>query len=74
MMIFVCYYANALVEIKQEMHTIKLKLQHWTSRPEHVIMHVCILGMQVCRLRIVICIRFMYMSFDVMVTFMIDVG
>jgi len=37
----------------------------------------CMFGMHVCRLRIVICIRvicirFMHMYFDVMVTYMID--
>ena len=31
-------------------------------------------GMYVCKLRIFISIRFMYMSFDIVVTFMIDVS
>jgi len=30
------------------------------------------LGMHVCKLRIFICIRFMYTSFDVMVTYIMD--
>jgi len=31
MMISLCYDANLLVEIEQEMHIIKVKLQQWTS-------------------------------------------
>jgi len=77
MVLLVCYDANVLNEVKKDMQIIKVKLQHWTSRQEHVVIHVCMLGMLLCRLRIVMCIRviyitFMYMSFDVMVTFMID--
>jgi len=37
MIILVCYDANVLAEIEKEMQIIKVKLQHWTSRQEHVI-------------------------------------
>ena len=40
-----CYDSNVLDEIEQEMQIIKVKLQHWTSRQEHVIIQVCMLGM-----------------------------
>jgi hypothetical protein len=30
MMLLVCYDANVLAEIEQEMQIIKVKLQHWT--------------------------------------------
>ena len=54
MIVLVCYDSNALNEVKQEMQIIKVKLQHWTSRRVHVIIHVCMLGMDICKLRIVI--------------------
>lgn len=63
MMIFIFYDANVLTEIKQEMQTIKVKLQHWTLRQEHVFICVCMLGIQVCRLKIIICIVVMRMHF-----------
>jgi len=61
------------------MQIIIMRLQHWTLGYEQIIIQVLHVGMQVCKLRIFICskfiyIRFMYMYFDVMVTFMIDVG
>jgi len=31
------YDADVLVEMEQEMQIIKVKLQHWTSSQEHVI-------------------------------------
>ena len=63
MMLLVCYDVDMLAEIEQEMKIIKVKLQHWTSRQEHLIIHVCMLGMQVCRLRVFMCIMVMCMSF-----------
>jgi len=53
MMILVCYDVDMLAEIEKDMQIIKVKLQHWSSRKEHVIIQVCMLGMQVCKLRIV---------------------
>ena len=44
MMILVCYDANLLIEIEKEVKIIKVKLQHWTSRQEHVVIQVCMLG------------------------------
>ena len=32
-----CYDVEVLDKIEQEMQIIKVKLQHWTSRQEHVI-------------------------------------
>ena len=66
MMILVCYDANVLAKIEQEMKTIKVNLQHWISRREHVVLQIWILGMQVCRLRIVICIMVMSIPFIVL--------
>jgi len=34
------YDANVLAEIEQEMQIIKVKLQHWTSRQEQIVIHV----------------------------------
>lgn len=31
------YDANVLVEIEQEMQIIKVKLWHWTSKQEHIV-------------------------------------
>jgi len=45
MMLLVCYDANGLDEIEQEMQIIKVKLQHWISRQEHVVIHIFMLGM-----------------------------
>ena len=44
-MILVCYDANILDKIKEDMETIKVKLQHWTSWQEHVVIQVWMLGM-----------------------------
>ena len=32
-----CYDANVLAEIEQEMQIIKVKLEHWTSRQDHIV-------------------------------------
>ena len=66
MMILVCYDANVLAKIEQEVQAIKLKLQHWTLRQEHVVIQVWILFMWVCRLRIVICIMVMSIPFIIL--------
>lgn len=66
MMLLVCYDANALAKIEQEMQIIKVKFKHWTSRQECVFIQVCMLGMQVCRLRIVICIMVICMPFVIL--------
>jgi len=66
MMLLICHDANVLAEIEQQMQIIKVKLQHWTSRQEHVVIQVCMLGMWVCRLRIVICIMVMCIPFTLL--------
>ena len=69
-----CYDAIVLAKIEQEMQIIKVKLQHQTSKREHVKLYVGHAGMQVkvCYMHQGYIHLVIYMSFDVMVTYLID--
>ena len=71
------YDANLLAEIEQEIHILKLKLQHWTSRQEHVIIQLSYVwhaGMKVKDFYMHYDYVYVFHSIDVMVTCMIDVS
>ena len=67
-----CYDDDVLVEIEQEMQITRVKLQHWTSRKEHVVIHVCMFGMQFKDFYMHYGYMYAFHSIDVMVTYMID--
>jgi len=39
-----CYDVDVFVEIEHELQIIKVNLQHWTSRQQHVILHIVCLA------------------------------